>query len=70
MSNQASFCVPAAATGNMGVPSVSAGYSATDTFLDDDAIRHRTCLGCAFGKRFSSSCRFRVIDLKISQIYL
>jgi len=39
-----------AAIGKMGVPSVSGGYGAADTFSDDriDAIRQRTRQRCAF----------------------
>ena len=41
--------MPVAAIGKVGVPSVSDSYSAADTFSDDriDAIRQRTCQGCA-----------------------
>jgi len=48
--NQACLGVPVAAIGKVGVPSVSDGYSAADMFSDDriDAIRQRTCQGCAF----------------------
>jgi len=45
-----------------GVPSVYGGDSAVDTFTDigTDAIRQRTCKGCALvgGLRFSASHRF------------
>jgi len=61
--------VPAAAIGKMGVNSVSRGYSAADTFLDDriDAIRQRTCQGCAFPWWvFWTSYSFWVIDSRIS----
>jgi len=49
MSNQACPGMTVAAIGKAGVPSVSGGYSAVDTFSDDQikAIQQRTCQGCA-----------------------
>jgi len=35
MSNQACLCLPVAATGKVEVPSVSRGYGAAETFLND-----------------------------------
>ena len=41
--------MPVAAIGKVGVPSVSGGYSAADTFSDRiDAVRQRTCQGWVF----------------------
>jgi len=51
MSNQACG-VPVAAIGKVGMPLVSGGYGAADTFSKDevDAIRQRTCEECAFAR--------------------
>ena len=42
--------MPIVAIGEVGVPSISSGHSAVDTFLNDriDAVQQRTCQGCAF----------------------
>jgi len=53
MSNQACPGVPVVAIGKGELTSVSGGYGAADMFSNNriNAIRERTCQGCAFDWR-------------------
>jgi len=57
----------------VGVPSVSGGYGAANTFSDDriDAIRQRTCQGCAFPRSaFFRRCSvFKLLTPKVHRRY-